>query len=100
MLILAYLGILALIPLLVEKEDQEVQWHAKHGLVLTVTWIVLWIVLAIIGMIPVVGTIIGCGLTPLLGLAILGLHIFLMVQAINGQKVRLPVVSEYADKWQ
>ena len=33
MLILSYLGILALVPLLVEKDDPEVQWHAKHGLV-------------------------------------------------------------------
>ena len=36
MIVLSYLWLLALIPLVVEKEDQEVQWHAKHGLVLTV----------------------------------------------------------------
>ena len=28
MVVLSYLWILALIPLLVEKDDQEVQWHA------------------------------------------------------------------------
>ena len=32
MIVLAYFGLLALIPLLMEKEDAEVQWHAKHGL--------------------------------------------------------------------
>ena len=35
MLVLSYLGLLALIPLVVEKNDKDVQWHAKHGLVLT-----------------------------------------------------------------
>ena len=34
MIVLAYLWILSLVPLLVEKEDAEVQWHAKHGLLL------------------------------------------------------------------
>ena len=36
MIILSYLWMLALIPLLVEKDDREVQWHAKHGIVLLV----------------------------------------------------------------
>ena len=43
MIVLAYLGPLALIPLLMEKEDQEVQWHAKHGLVLTVAEVAVFI---------------------------------------------------------
>src|SRR3982751_1289325 len=34
MIVLAYLWALAIVPLLVEKHDPEVQWHAKHGLVL------------------------------------------------------------------
>ena len=32
MVALSYLWILALIPLLMKKEDKEVQWHAKNGL--------------------------------------------------------------------
>ena len=43
MIVLSYLWLLALVPLLVEKEDNEVQWHAKHGIVLMVAEIVLWI---------------------------------------------------------
>ena len=45
MIVLSYFGLLALIPLLVDKDDPEVQWHAKHGLVLTVAWVVLFVVL-------------------------------------------------------
>ena len=40
MIVLAYLWPLALVPLLVEKQDAEVQWHAKHGLVLMVAELV------------------------------------------------------------
>ena len=36
MIVLSYLWLLALVPLLTEKDDKEVQWHAKHGLVLMV----------------------------------------------------------------
>ncbi len=42
MILLSYLWLLALIPLVVEKEDREVQWHAKHGLVLTVVEMIFW----------------------------------------------------------
>ena len=34
MLVLAYMWPLAVIPLFLTKDDGEVQWHAKHGLVL------------------------------------------------------------------
>src|SRR4030081_1140992 len=34
MIVLAYLWPLALVPLLLEKHDPDLQWHARHGLVL------------------------------------------------------------------
>ena len=60
MVILSYLGILAIIPLLVEQDDAEVQWHAKHGIVLIVSWIVISIALSILAILPVIGGIFGC----------------------------------------
>ncbi|MHC4711587.1 MAG: hypothetical protein ACYTA3_14595, partial [Planctomycetota bacterium] len=44
MIVLSYLWILALIPLLAEKDDAEVQWHAKHGVVHLAAEVILWIV--------------------------------------------------------
>jgi uncharacterized membrane protein len=99
MLVLSYLGILALIPLLVEKEDAEVQWHAKHGIILLAAWIVVWIALIIISMVPVVGTVIGCLLSVVLPLGILVVHIICIVKALNGDKFRLPFLSDFADQW-
>ncbi len=99
MLILAYLGILALIPLLVEKEDSEVQWHAKHGLTLMVGWIVLFAGIAILAAMPVVGAFLGCAVIPFLWLVILIVHIVAIVKALKGERLIVPVISDFADKW-
>ena len=48
MLVLAYLWPLAAVPLLVSKDDAEVQWHAKHGLVLMAAELLAVLVLSIL----------------------------------------------------
>jgi uncharacterized membrane protein len=98
MLILAYLGPLAVIPLVVEKNDPEVQWHAKHGLVLLVVEIILGFILGILVHIPFLGCLALLGF-PLLGLAIFLFHIFLIIKANNGQRVLIPGISEFADRF-
>jgi uncharacterized membrane protein len=103
MIVLAYLWLLALIPLLVEKDDREVQWHAKHGLVLTVVEVVVMIALQVVVMI--LGAIsggLGCifGLLfPLFMLAILVVHVMCIVKGINGGRFTLPGISEFADRF-
>ena len=103
MIVLSYLWLLALIPLLVEKDDREVQWHAKHGLVLTVVEVVVMIGLQVVVMI--LGAIsggLGCVFTlliPVFMLAILIVHVLCIVKGINGQRFLIPGVSEFADKF-
>ncbi len=46
--ILAYLGILVLIPLFVSKNDPFVKFHVKQGLVLFCVEIIIWIIASII----------------------------------------------------
>src|SRR3954470_12255255 len=58
MIVLSYLWLLALVPLLVEKEDKEVQWHAKHGIVLMVAEFIFWIAITIVTI--ALGTLLGC----------------------------------------
>ena len=99
MLILAYLGIFALIPLLVEKGDSEVQWHAKHGLVLLISWIVLAMVVAMLGQMPVVGGVLGCAVAPFLWLVLCIVQIVGMVKALRGERMIIPGISDYADRW-
>ena len=103
MIVLSYLWLLALVPLLVEKEDKEVQWHAKHGIVLTVAEVVLWIALMIVNV--VLSTVFwgfGCLLGILwfaLGIGILIVHVMCMVKGVNGQRFLIPGVSEYANRF-
>jgi len=103
MIVLSYLGILALIPLLVEKDDREVQWHAKHGLVLAVAEIVLMIGLslcmAVLGMITHGFGCLGLFLWPIISLGILVLHVLCIVKGVNGQRFIVPGVSQYADRF-
>jgi uncharacterized membrane protein len=98
MIVLSYLWLLALIPLLVEKEDAEVQWHAKNGLVLTAAEVALWIVFVILTMIPVLGCLIII-LQFVLWLGILGLHIFAIVKGVQGGRLVIPVLSDYTSKF-
>ena len=103
MVVLSYLGLLALIPLLVEKDDREVQWHAKHGLVLTVVEVVVFIALQVL--IMVLGAVsggLGCVfglLVPLFMLAVLIVHIMCIVKGLNGQRFLIPGVSDFADRF-
>lgn len=100
MVVLSYLWLLALIPLLIEKSDPEVQWHAKHGLVLVIGEIALWIVLTILTMIPGLGTVVGCALLPLIWLGVLVIHIIAIVKGVKGERLRLPFITDFADQWQ
>ena len=96
MVILSYLGILALIPFLVEKDDKEVQWHAKHGLVLLVGEFALFIVLSVLG---AISAGLGCLLWPLVILALIAIHVMCIVKGVNGDRFIIPGVSQYADKF-
>lgn len=98
MIVLSYLGILALIPLLVEKDDNEVQWHAKHGLVLFVAWIALFVVMTVLSQIPGLGcvfSLVGLGLW----LASLVVIVLCIVKGLNGGRFLIPGISDFADRF-
>ncbi len=102
-IVLSYLGLLALIPLLVEKDDAEVQWHAKNGLVLTAAEFVIFVGLTIAGM--VIGAMsagLGCilGLAwPVVMVAVIVLHVMCIVKGLKGERLVVPGISEFADKF-
>lgn len=101
MIVLSYLWILAIIPLLVEKEDKEVQWHAKHGLVLLVAEIIVGIAIGIfqfaISFLDFGCT--GCVLFSIYYLVVLILHILCIVKGVNGERFLIPGISQYADRF-
>ena len=100
MIVLSYLWLLALVPLLTEKDDKEVQWHAKHGIVLMAAELILWIAITAVNM--VTGLFLGClvgFLSLFLWLGLVILHIMCIVKGINGQRLTIPGVSEFAEKF-
>ena len=100
MIVLSYLWLLALIPLIVEKDDNEVQWHAKHGLVLFGAEVVLAFAFQVLLMI--IGSFLSCIFflfTPVIMLGIIVLHLYAIIKGINGQRLIVPGISEYADRF-
>lgn len=102
MIVLAYLWLLALVPLLVEKDDPEVQWHAKHGLVLMGAELaVLLAYTLMLSIVSLAALPLGCVLSVLLvfGWAgILALHVAAIVKGTNGGRLVVPIVTEYANR--
>ena len=49
MVILSYLGLLALIPYLTKKEDPDIHWHAKNGVGLLILDVVIMVAWWVIG---------------------------------------------------
>jgi len=98
LLVAAYLWFLAVIPLLVEKDDKEVQWHAKHGLVLFGIEFALFLVLGVLTMIPVVGCIISV-ICVVVGLGVLVLHVLCIMKAIHGERFLIPGISDLANRF-
>ena len=102
-LVLSYLWLLALIPFLLEKDDSEVQWHAKHGLVLLVLEVIIWIALNVfqwaVGMIFGPLACLGCFAFLAVAIVQIGFHIACIMKALNGERLLVPGVSHYADQF-
>ena len=101
MIVLSYLWPLALVPFLLEKHDREVQWHARHGIVLMLAELVLWAGLAFMTNIAALAAL---GLVVLLGLLtiaayviVLTLHIVAIAKGLTGGRLIVPGLSEFAD---
>ena len=101
MIVLAYLWPLALLPLLLERHDAEVQWHARHGLALMAAELAL--LLAYLLLITVV-SLRALGLGIVLGVmlvfgwvGILALHVIAILKGVSGGRLRVPGISRYAD---
>jgi uncharacterized membrane protein len=98
MMILAYVPPLTIIPFLVEQNDPEVRWHAKHGLVLLGVDVGVVVFLSVLGMLPFVNCVVPfVGAAMMLGLLVL--HVLAIVKAVNGERFKIPVVSDLADKF-
>lgn len=99
MAILAYFGILVVIPILAAKESKFARFHANQGLVLFIASVAYWIMLEIIKSIIVsistglllITTILGLTYLVFLVLGIMGI-----VNAATGKAKELPFIGKFS----
>lgn len=83
---LSYVWILCLVPLLLKKDSAFARAHAKQGLVL----LIIEVVGMVIFWIPVIGW--------LLWIAVVLCAIIGFIQALSGEYIDLPIISDLAKK--
>jgi len=104
------IGVIAIINLVMEKENKFVRFHAIQSLVLIVAYIVTFIVLMVVGMILTIGlamidsslAIIGALVYALIGFVALAFFIgliFAALKAYQGQLFKLPIVGNIAERF-
>jgi uncharacterized membrane protein len=98
MLILCYLAFLGVIPLLVARDDPEVRWHARNGLLLFGAVAGIALVATLVGtLLPALGC-----LYAMLMFFVLVLYAFIailaIVKALDGQRLLVPGISKYAGR--
>jgi uncharacterized membrane protein len=103
MVVLAYLWLFCIVPLLAERNDRVVRWHALHGLVLVIAEIVaslaILFTLTILRVVLPVGLVALVGeLVPVLWIAVVLLHGVLLVDALAGRRWRVPIITGYAER--
>jgi hypothetical protein len=102
MVVLAYLWPLAIVPLLASRDDPDVSWHARQGILLMAAELSILIVLT--GLTALAG-LANYGLGVTLGLvvfmvwvAVLGVQLTAMLYALNGKRLPVPGITPLTDK--
>jgi uncharacterized membrane protein len=97
---LAYLTPIPAIIFLVSapyNQNANVRFHAWQSIFLCVAWFILWIGLIIIGVIPFLNFL-DLILFPVLGIGMFILWLILMINAFNGKRIKIPMLSDLAAK--
>lgn len=100
MIVLAYLYILCFVPLLMQKEDAEIQWHAKQG---TVLMGIDFVLAVLFGLLTVTG--LGCLLAPIYIVVVIGflvlfvVRVIAVVKGIQGERFAIPGVARLAESF-
>lgn len=95
--------IVALIEVIIEKENKFARFHAFQALfywaAVLIVYIGLIFIMAFLAFISGTLASLLSLLIFLFGLAVLGGVIFLAVKSYQGETVKLPVIGEMAEKW-
>ena len=89
--VLAYLGILVLIPIIGAKESKFARFHANQGLVLLLAGIIAGVASWLLGYIPILGSIIGT----VIDIVLFAYMILGIINVVNGKAKELPFIGKF-----
>jgi uncharacterized membrane protein len=96
LVVLAYAGFLGFVPLLLEKEDREVRWHARNGLLFFAALVVVGVAGTLISiLVPALGCVYVVGMSAAVALYVLCCVVG-VVKGLQGLRLYVPGVSRYA----
>ncbi|MDQ7858052.1 MAG: DUF4870 domain-containing protein [Armatimonadota bacterium] len=98
---LAYpIWIIALVIVVTDmKKDAFMRHHGWTALFWGIAWVAIYVILTILGNIPILGWLLVIVGGPILWLAWLILSIYYALQAYNGKEVSIPLVSDWAKRY-
>ena len=96
-LILCYAGPWAFRPYLKNRDDEDLLWHARQGVLLAFVELVLALILVILGLVPVLGVVTMQILLPVWLLWCLGMSVNSILQATKGKRHKIPVLHQFVD---
>lgn len=96
-LILCYAGPWAFRPYLRNREDEELLWHARQGVLLAFAEIVIALALLLMGLFPVLGVLSIQLLLPIWLLWCLGMSVTGVLRATKGKRHKIPVIHLFVD---
>ena len=97
---LAYITIIPAIVFLAVapyNRNSLIRFHSWQSIFFTVACIAVDIALMIVGRLPFIG-LINLLIWPLVGLAFFIIWILLLIKAFNGQRFKLPIIGDLAEK--
>lgn len=95
MAVLAYLGILIIIPAIFAKDRPFVKFHLKQGLVLLITgFVVFFLYITVLEILPGSGFI-----SIIIGFALFILSVIGVINAISGKEEKIPLIGDFGDKF-
>jgi uncharacterized membrane protein len=98
---LAYITVIpAIVFLLVEpyNKNSYIRFHSWQCIFMAIAWFVIDVAIGIFGRLLVFFRVLTFGLYPLVALAMLILWLMALIKAFNGERFKLPIIGDLAEK--
>jgi uncharacterized membrane protein len=96
-LILCYAGPWAFLPYVRCRDDEELLWHSRQGVLLAFFEVSVALALVIMGLFPIIGLLTVRFFLPMWLMWCLGMSVTSVLQACKGKRHKIPVLHQFMD---